>query len=272
MQTKTLDVIDKALLEKKVKHMYRNVALFPHEPYHFEMGRSLALKLGYSRSELSNIPRESVDSFAGVGYHFGLADIQPGDRVLDLGSGSGIDLFIAANKVGPSGLVTGIDMTEEQLEKSRILAADAGFSNVTFMKGYIEDLPFGDDEFDVVISNGVINLSPSKAKVFREIYRVLKPGGKMAVSDIVTELMMPENITCNPTLWAACIGGAMQQDEFFDLMEAAGLGKFQVIHNVNYGFISKSAQGASKAYGVKSFTMRGDKDADYKIMGSWKRA
>ncbi len=272
MQTKTLDVIDKVLLEKKVKHMYRNVALFPDEPYHFEMGEQLALKLGYSEQELTNIPRQAVDSFAGVGYHFGLADIRPGDRVLDLGSGSGMDLFIAANKVGPSGHVTGIDMTDEQLEKSRTLAAEAGFSNVTFVKGYIEDLPFGDDEFDVVISNGVINLSPSKSKVFHEIHRVLRPGGRMAVSDIVTELMMPENITCNPTLWAACIGGAMQQDEFFDLMEEAGLGRFQVIHNVNYGFISRSAQGASRSYGVKSFTMRGDKRSDHKMMKIWKRA
>ncbi len=259
MLVKQNSTFDKVALEQKVKHMYKNVALEPHQLYHFEMGRSLAVKLGYPTEMLDTIPAGAVDSFAGVGYHFGLANIKPGNRVLDLGSGSGMDLFIAAQLTGPSGSVVGIDMTDEQLNKAKYLAALNGYSNITLVKGYIEELPFGDGEFDVVISNGVINLSPDKSSLFSEVSRVLKTGGRLAVSDIVTELLLPDSITCNTSLWAACIGGAMQQDEFFNSMENSGLKKFQVVHNVQYEFISKSAQGASRQYGVKSFSVCGDK-------------
>jgi len=145
------------------------------------------------------------------------------------------------------------------LNKSTGLAARFGIENVTFVKGYIENLPFHDSEFDVVISNGVINLSPEKEKIFNEISRVLKKGGRLAISDIVTESQLPENVTCNASLWAACIGGASQEDDYFNYMNRAGLKKFQVIHNTQYQFISKSAVGASRKYGVKSMSIRCDK-------------
>lgn len=259
MLTQTRKTVDKLNLEKKVKSMYRDVALNPKGNYHFEMGYDLALRLGYSTEQLNRIPAPSVDSFAGVGYHFGLAAIKPGDKVLDLGSGSGMDLFIASHETGQLGHATGIDMTIEQLEKSKELAAKNKYANVSFVNGFIEELPFANNEFDVVISNGVINLTPEKGKVFLEIARVLKKGGRMAISDIITESQLPESVTCDAALWASCIGGALQEDEYLNHIEKVGLKTFQVIHNVAYGFISKSAMGASKQYGVKSVSLRADK-------------
>jgi ubiquinone/menaquinone biosynthesis C-methylase UbiE len=251
--------VDKIKLEQKVKLMYKNVAENPSGDYHFEMGRLLALKLGYLASDLDKIPSQAVDSFAGVGYHFGLSDLKPGSKIIDLGSGSGMDLFIASLKTGSSGSVVGVDMTDEQLKKSQELASQYGFNNVSFVKSYIEELPLEKSAFDIVISNGVINLSAEKARVFQQISKVLKRGGKMVISDIVTESHMPASITCNSTLWAACIGGAMQKDEYYSLIEKAGLKIRETIHNPQYEFISKSAQGASKDYGVKSISLLAEK-------------
>ena len=245
-------IVNAEKVEQKVKAMYTEVAENPHGEFHFEMGRNLALRLGYTTEELDAIPTESVDSFAGVGYHFGLANIQPGENVLDLGSGSGMDMFIALQKTGETGKVTGVDMTDAQLQKAESLASSMGYLNVSFVKSYIESLPFEDEYFDVVISNGVVNLSPDKEKVFLEICRVLKKGGRMAISDIITEKQMPDNITCNSTLWAACIGGAMQQDSYRDIIQKSGLQITQDKENLEYAFISESAEGATKDYGVKS--------------------
>ncbi len=251
--------VDKIKLEHKVKLMYKNVAENPAGDFHFEMGRPLALKLGYISNDIDQVPSEAVDSFAGVGYHFGLADVKSGSKIIDLGSGSGMDLFIASLKTGRNGSVVGVDMTDEQLKKSQKLARDYRFDNVKFVKSYIEELPFDKSAFDIVISNGVINLSAEKALVFQQISKVLRKGGKMAISDIVTEFHMPASITCNSTLWAACIGGAMQEGEYYSLIEDAGLKIRQTIHNPKYEFISKSAQGASKEYGVKSISILAEK-------------
>lgn len=242
-------------LRDKVQAVYRQVAQKPQGEFHFEMGRPLAEKLGYSSADLDQIPAEAVASFAGVGYYFGLADLRPGETVLDLGSGSGMDSFFAARQVGPSGSVIGLDMTDEQLTKAERLRKRDGFANVSFLKGYIEALPFEDARFDVVISNGVINLSTEKAKVFEEIARVLKPGGRLALADIVTEKQLSETIVCNSSLWAACIGGAAQQDNYRSMIQAAGLSILGVRDNPQYQFLSKSAQGASKEYGVKSVSL-----------------
>src|SRR5215218_7602808 len=152
--------VDTQELESKVKDMYRHVAEQPEGEYHFELGRPLARKLGYPEDELERIPDAAIESFAGVGYFFDLADLEPGESVLDLGSGSGMDAFLAAGKVGAAGSVLGVDMTEEQLAKARRLAERHGFGQVDFVAGRIEELPVEDSRFDVVISNGVINLSP----------------------------------------------------------------------------------------------------------------
>ncbi|KKL92800.1 hypothetical protein LCGC14_1881080 [marine sediment metagenome] len=248
-------VVDKKELETKVKEMYRAVAENPNGQFHFEMGRKLAERLGYPTSDLNRLPRKAIDSFAGVGYHFGLADIQEGEHVLDLGSGSGMDVFFAALKVGPSGRVAGVDMTDAQLEKAEALRVQEELQSVSFRKGHIETLPFEEAQFDVVVSNGVINLSPEKEKVFRELSRVLKRDGRLAISDIVSEQELPEGVTCDATLWAACIGGAMQMDQYKTAIERAGLRLVSLEENLQYQFITSSAQGASKKYGVKSISL-----------------
>ncbi len=248
--------VDTADLELRVKSMYRDVAINPHGEYHFEMGRGLAEKLGYEKNDLDNIPPASIESFAGVGYFFDLAGINKGDRVLDLGSGSGMDSFIAALKTGRTGYVAGVDMTDEQLDKANRLVEDFNSDNITFVKGKIEQLDFGDATFDVVISNGVINLCPDKENVFAEVARVLKPGsGRMAIADIVSEVQLPENIVCNSTLWASCIGGAAQEDTYKNKIEKPGMKVIDVKRNTSYGFISKSARGATEKYGVKSVSL-----------------
>jgi SAM-dependent methyltransferase len=203
---KTSVSIDKEELEKKVKNMYRDVALNPKGEFHFEMGRALAERLGYSPEDLDRIPAESIESFAGVGYYFHFANINQEESVIDFGSGAGMDTFIAALKVGNNGSVVGIDMTDEQRAKANRLRDKAGFSQVSYLEGYLENVPSEDESFDVVISNGVINLALEKDKVFKEMARVLKPGGRIAISDIVTEIQLSEGITCNTNLWAACIG------------------------------------------------------------------
>ncbi len=247
--------VDRQELESKVRDMYRQVAQNPHGDFHFEMGRALTERLGYAPQDLDRIPAEAIESFAGVGYYFHLADLKDGERVLDLGSGSGTDTFVAALNVGPSGRVVGVDMTDEQRAKAERLRDGAGFSNITYLKGYIEDLPVDDASFDAVISNGVINLSPDKAAVFREVARVLKPGGRLAISDIVTEVRLPEGIVCNATLWAACIGGALQQDDYGAAIEAAGLKVATREDNTQYRFISDNARAASERFGVKSISL-----------------
>jgi arsenite methyltransferase len=250
-----LPTVDIDELRGKVKSMYQQVALEPKGEFHFEMGRALAERLGYSNEDLDAIPAEATDSFAGVGYHLDLADLREGERVLDLGSGSGMDSFLAALKVGPRGQVTGLDMTDEQLEKAKALAERLGFEHVSFVKGYMEEMPLDDASFDVVISNGVINLAAEKDKVFEGVVRVLAPGGRLAISDIVTEKQLSDAIVCDSSLWAACIGGAAQENRYRDLIEAVGLQIVTIRENAQYQFLSKSAQGASKKFGVKSVSL-----------------
>ncbi|MFC7156529.1 methyltransferase domain-containing protein [Halomarina halobia] len=251
--------LDIERLEREVKNVYRNVAETPTEEFHFEMGRELAERLGYPPADLDRIPAEAVESFAGVGYHFDLADIREGDDVLDLGSGSGTDAFVAALHVGDTGSVTGLDMTDEQLEKARRLREEAGMDGVSFERGYIEELPFEDATFDVVISNGVINLSAEKERVFAEASRVLASGGRLAISDIVSERRMPERIKTDADLWAACIGGAEQVDSYTTTVEAAGFEVTDVRDNTRYQFISDRAANACQTYGVKSISLSAHK-------------
>jgi ubiquinone/menaquinone biosynthesis C-methylase UbiE len=248
-------VVDVAELELKVKEMYTRVALDPEGGFHFEMGRAMALRLGYSVAELDAVPPEAIQSFAGVGYYFDLADLHPGERVVDLGSGSGMDSFIAAHKTGPGGQVTGIDMTDAQLTKAERLKHQPAMEAVRFVKGWIDATGLPSESSDAVISNGVINLSPDKAAVFREAARLLRRGGRVALADIVTDVPLPETVTCNATLWAACIGGAMQRDRYVEAIEQAGFTVTAMKANHAYRFLSKSAQSASRTYGVRSVSL-----------------
>jgi ubiquinone/menaquinone biosynthesis C-methylase UbiE len=248
-------------LEAKVKDMYRHVAQHPHDRFHFELGAPVALRVGYDPDRLADVPTGAVESFAGVGYFFDLADLQPGETVVDLGSGSGMDAFYAAGLVGPHGQVCGVDFTEEQLDKARRLAHHGGFAQVDFREARIEALPFGNGSVDCVISNGVINLCPDKKAVFAEAARVLKPGGRLAIADIITQQQLKDSIVCNADLWASCIGGAAQQQLYLDAIEAAGftIGR----HRANaYAFISDQARSASAKYGVKSISLLATKTTD----------
>ena len=242
-------------LEQHVKNMYRDVAQNPQGDFHFEMGRVMAERLGYQSEHLDLIPQQAIESFAGVGYYFELLDLKPKQKVVDLGSGAGMDTFVAAVHVGQDGVVTGIDMTDEQLDKANRLSVENGFVNVSYKKAYIDNTGLESGSQDAVISNGVFNLAADKQAVFNEAYRVLKQGGKLALADIVTESQLPQNITCDATLWAACIGGAMQQDEYVKAIEAAGFDVVQVQDNPEYHFISDGATWATDTYGVKSISL-----------------
>jgi ubiquinone/menaquinone biosynthesis C-methylase UbiE len=252
--------VDAAELERKVKDMYTRVALDPEGEFHFEMGRAMAHRLGYTDAELYAAPAEAIRSFAGVGYYFDLAGLRPGEHVVDLGSGSGMDSFIAAHKVGRGGRVTGIDMTDAQLAKADRLRPGSAFETVRFRKALIDATGLPGGSCDAVISNGVINLSPDKAAVFQEAARLLRPGGRLAIADIVTDVRLPESITCDATLWAACIGGAMQLDAYVEAIEQAGFTVTAMKANDGYRFLSKSAQGATRSYGVRSVSLLGIKN------------
>jgi arsenite methyltransferase len=246
--------VDTRELETKVKDMYRHVAEQPEAEYHFEMGRPLAERLGYPPDALDRIPDGAIESFAGVGYFFDLAALREGETVVDLGSGSGMDAFFAATEVGSKGRVIGVDFTVEQLDKARRLGAEAGFDQVELREARIESVPSEDESVDCVISNGVINLAPDKEKVFAEAARVLRPGGRIAIADIVSEQQLKESIVCDVDLWASCIGGAAQQDAYREAVEAAGL-RIERIKENPYAFISERARNASEKYGVKSVSV-----------------
>ena len=258
--TTSTATVDTRALEQKVKEMYRQVAQDPHGHFHFEMGRALAERLGYPAAQLDRVPAGALESFAGVGYFFGLVALQPGEQVVDLGSGSGTDAFVAAAEVTDSGHVLGIDFTPEQLAKARRLAGQSGVPNVEFREGRIEELPAEDASVDCVIFNGVVNLAPDKARVFAEAARVLRPGGRLALADIVTERQLTDAIVCDADLWASCIGGAAQEDAYRAVIESAGLEVVSVVPNP-YDFLSEQAQGATTRFGVKSVCLLARKPA-----------
>jgi ubiquinone/menaquinone biosynthesis C-methylase UbiE len=247
-------LVDGAQLEAEVKDMYRHVAREEEADLHFEVGRGVAERLGYSSELLDAIPPEALASFAGVGHHLDLAALQPGEAVLDLGSGSGTDAFCAAVLVGESGRVVGVDITDEQLRKATRLRDRDGFSQVDFVESRIEELPFEDASFDAVISNGVINLSLLKGLVFAEAARVLRPGGRLAISDIVSGRALKERTRRNVELWAACIAGAIPRADYVKAIEAQGL-ELSTLRQNDYRFLSDRALEACSTYEVESVAL-----------------
>ena len=195
--------VDPAVLREEVKSKYRDVAVNPHGEYHFHTGRPLAKRLGYDSAMVDALPDAAVESFAGVANPFSLRALQPGEKVVDAGSGAGFDCFIAAQQVGPRGRVVGIDMLPEMLAKSRGSARAMGLEQVEFREGLLEAMPVEDGWADVVISNGVINLCADKKQVFEEIRRVLRPGGRLQFADIANGKPVPASAVRNIDLWTA---------------------------------------------------------------------
>ena len=192
--------IDVELLKSEIKKTYASVSEEPEKDFIFPTGRAWAEDLGYPE-ELATVPESAVESFAGVANPWALGRLTPGERVLDLGSGAGTDSLVAAQMVGDEGSVTGIDMTPQMLEKARAAAAEMGATNVEFVEGEAERLPLPDASFDVVISNGVIDLIPDKDAVFAELFRVLVPGGRMQVADVTIQNPVSEEGRRNIDLW-----------------------------------------------------------------------
>jgi arsenite methyltransferase len=253
-QADASSLVDRGVLEAQVQEMYRQVAQDEDARLHFAVGRPVARQVGYPTGLLEAIPAEALASFAGVGYHLDLAELHPGERVLDLGSGSGTDVFCAAVLVGRSGRVVGLDFTDEQLAKAARLRDRDGFSQIDLVEGSIDELPFPDASFDVVISNGVINLSPVKHRVFAEAARVLRPAGRLAIADIVSNRALRERTRRNVELWAACIAGAIPRDSYLAALESAGF-RVQDVRTNAYEFLSERALDACSTYGVESISL-----------------
>lgn len=195
--------VDPAALREEVKSKYRDVAVNPHGEYHFHTGRPLARRLGYDMAVVDPMPDAAVESFAGVANPFSLRKLARGEKVVDAGSGAGFDCFIAAGQVGPEGRVIGVDMLDSMLEKSRETGRAMGLENVEFREGLLEALPVEDGWADVVMSNGVINLCADKKAAFEEIWRVLKPGGRLQFADIANGKPVPASALSIIDLWTA---------------------------------------------------------------------
>jgi arsenite methyltransferase len=193
--------VDRDELRVEVQAKYAAVAISPDDEFHFHTGRAIAERCRYDMAAVDALPNKAVESFAGVANPFELRDLEPGEFVVDLGSGAGFDSFVAGRAVGPKGRVIGVDMTEEMLAKSKAVAAEIGADNVEFRDGFLEALPVNDGWADVVISNGVINLCPDKAEAFNEAWRVLRPGGVIQFADIANGRPVPEEAMRHIDLW-----------------------------------------------------------------------
>ena len=193
----------------------------------------VAWKIGYSPDDIENVPEDSLLGL-GCGNPVARASLKEGETVLDLGSGGGIDVFLASKKVGLTGKVIGVDMTEEMVTRAKVAASEDGYTNVEFRLGEIENIPVEDETVDVIISNCVINLAPDKLKVFQEAYRVLKPKGRLMVSDLVTEGELPEEVKKNFDAWAGCIAGALEKSDYLDKIATAGFKNVKVVSRKPY--------------------------------------
>lgn len=230
--------MDKQKIRDQVSDTYRRAVGAERKSYSCCCGGEAEPKgtavrwAAYDRVMLETLPADARSNAFGCGNPFAFMEVQPGETVLDLGCGAGMDLLIAAQKVGPGGRVIGVDMTDEMVERARRNVAEAGFTNVEVRTGIIEELPVDDGSVDWVISNCVINLSPEKEKVFAEMARVLKPGGRISVSDIVAE-ELPEWVRNHPTIYGTCVGGAISEEAYLEGLAAHGI-RAEVTHRLPY--------------------------------------
>jgi arsenite methyltransferase len=245
---------------KAVADMYTDVATHPGKVFHFPTGRLACLFVGYPGDQLDLIPAAAPESFAGVGYPFAAKVIREGNVILDIGSGSGTDALIASTLTGPQGKVYGLDMTQAMLDKLRHNIDEMGVKNVIPIEGNAEDIPLPDGSVDVVTSNGVLNLVPDKPRAFAEIARVLKPGGRLQISDISLGSPVSDKARSDPKLWAECVVGAVVEDDYVEKLRAAGL-DVEVISRFDYfaGSVSADTRRVAHGLGAHTIVMRGTK-------------
>jgi SAM-dependent methyltransferase len=244
-----------------VRRMYSDVALMPEREFHFPTGRRACEFVGYPADQLDRLPSAAIESFAGVGYPFAAAVIRIDDTVLDIGSGSGTDAFIAAGLVGPRGRVIGLDLTEAMRDKLRANAAVAGAANLEVLAGNAEAIPLPDASVDVVSSNGVLNLVPDKPRAIREIARVLRGGGRLQIADIVVRTLPSEACRAHPELWAECVVGATTVESYIADFEATGLCDVEVLSRSDYfaGSSSAETRRVAGSFGAHSVVLRARK-------------
>lgn len=245
---------------KAVADMYTDVAQHPLKGFHFPTGRLACLFVGYPAAQLDRVPGTATESFAGVGYPFAAGVISDGDVVLDIGAGAGTDTLIASFLTGGRGKVYGLDMTQAMLAKLRSNIAAMGATNVEPLEGNAEEIPLADGSVDVVTSNGVLNLVPDKPRAFAEIVRVLKPGGRVQISDIALGKPVSEKARSDPKLWAECVVGAVLEDDYVGMLRSAGL-SIEVLSRLDYfaGSVSADTRRAAHGLGAHTVVMRGAK-------------
>jgi arsenite methyltransferase len=246
-----------------VRAMYTAVANQPEEEFHFPTGRRACAYVGYPAEQLDRLPQEAVASFAGVGYPFAAGQIREGDTVLDIGSGSGTDLLISAMLTGPAGRAIGLDMTEAMRRKCAANAASISLENVEVVDGDAEAIPLPDASVDVVTSNGVINLVPDKKVAIREIFRVLRPGGRVQIADIVVKELPSAACRSEPQLWAECIVGATTEADYRETFRDVGFRDVERLNELDYfaASSSESTRRTAGGFGAHSVVLRAVKPA-----------
>lgn len=225
-----------------VQDMYTAVATTPDRPFHFPVGRDACRQVGYPAELLDDVPDAALESFAGVGYPFRAGAIRPGQDVLDVGSGSGTDALIAARLVGREGRVWALDMTPAMVRKLRDLVARVGARNVEVVEGSAEAIPLPDASVDVVTSNGMLNLVPDKRRAIAEIFRVLRPGGRAQIADVVIRRPVTRDCKADPKLWAECVVGATVDEDYLALFRDAGFERVSVLRDHDYFSLSRSPE------------------------------
>lgn len=241
--------VDVEELRHAIRAEYAAVAAEPERGFHFHTGFRLAAILGYPEAWIAALPPGAVVSMAGTGNPLALGELHPGERVVDCGSGAGADALIAARLVGPTGRVIGVDITPEMVERARANAREAGATNVEFRAGLLEALPVDAGWADVVISNGVLNLVPDKAAALAEMHRVLRPGGRLQIADIVLSRSVSDGSKHDVSLWTGCIAGGLLEEEIVALLEGAGFRGISIVRGADV-FAGAPQHSNAAAYGT----------------------